>query len=151
MKRILKVTLGTIPIYSCINFIPVRYTGTSNKNEMKRFEIVGHRGAAGLAPENSLSAIEKGIENEASLIEIDVHLSKDNEVIVCHDATIDRTTNGKGKIKNMTLNELKQYNIVDSDDKITDLKLPTLKEVIQTVNGRVKILLEIKSGHKNGI
>lgn len=114
-------------------------------------EIVGHRGAGALAPENSLQAIGQGIINRAAVIEIDVHLTKDGEVIVCHDKTINRTTNGKGKILNMALDEIKQYNIVDENGNATNLKLPTLTEVIEFIGGRAKLLIEIKDGHKEGI
>lgn len=152
MKKIIKIIAIVFFGYLAINLIPLRgCCGRNADNNMGKFEIIGHRGAAGLAPENSLLAIEKGIENGASLVEIDVHLSKDNEVIVCHDATTDRTTNGKGKIKDMTLRQLREHNIIDNDNRETELKLPTLNEVIDAVNGRVRILLEIKDGHKEGI
>lgn len=106
--------------------------------------LVGHRGGAGLGPENTLECIEKGIAAGAQMIEIDIHLSKDSQLIVCHDQSVDRTTTGKGLIRNKTLAELKQLRIKDADGKITDQHLPTLEEVLQLVNGRVKLLIEIK-------
>ena len=150
MKQIIIiVTLGVL--YLCINVIPVRCVGVNNNINMKSIDIVGHRGAADLAPENTLEAINQGILNGASIIEVDVHLTKDLEVVVCHDGTINRTTNGKGKITDLTLNEIKTFNIVDGEDNITTLKVPTLYEVINMIGDRATILIEIKDGHKKEI
>ena len=83
-------------------------------------QIVAHRGGAKLAPENSLLAIEKGIQSGADMIEIDIHQSRDGELIVCHDPTLDRTTTGKGKIADLTLDEIKRFNIVDQNGNATN-------------------------------
>ena len=69
--------------------------------------IIGHRGAMALAPENTLSSFQKAIELGVDMIELDVHLSKDNQAIVIHDKSVDRTTDGKGVIKELTLEEIK--------------------------------------------
>ena len=108
--------------------------------------VVAHRGGAGMAPENSLTCIRKGLESGADMIEIDIHLTKDGEIVVCHDKEIDRTTNGKGRIADMTLEELREYRIVDKDGNATDDVLPTLGEVLEVVDGRAGLLVEIKRG-----
>ena len=97
--------------------------------------VVAHRGGAGMAPENSLTCIRKGLESGADMIEIDIHLTKDGEIVVCHDREIDRTTNGKGRIADMTLEELREYRIVDKDGNATDDVLPTLGEVLEDSKG----------------
>lgn len=106
--------------------------------------IVAHRGGADLGMENSLSCISKGIAAGADMVEIDVHLTADGEVVVCHDATIDRTTNGKGKIEKLTLNQIRGLRLLNGDGTPSDETVPTLEEVLQLVKGRCALLLEIK-------
>lgn len=104
-------------------------------------KIIAHRGGAGLAPENTLSCIEAGLGCcNVSMIEVDVHLTKDGEVVVMHDPTVDRMTDGSGRIEDMTLNELKALHITGSDSK----SIPTLREVLNFIGDRAEVLLEIK-------
>lgn len=93
---------------------------------------IGHRGAKGSEPENTLIAFQKAIDMNVDGIELDVHLSSDGEIIVIHDDTIDRTTNGKGFAKNFTSSQLKQFEI------------PTLSEVLDLVDRRCFLNIEIK-------
>lgn len=106
--------------------------------------IVAHRGGADLGMENSLSCIEKGIATGADMVEIDVHLTSDGQVVVCHDPTIDRTTNGEGKIEELTLSQIRLYRLVDKNGAPSDETIPTLQEVLQLIHGRCGLLLEIK-------
>ncbi|MDP2798887.1 MAG: glycerophosphodiester phosphodiesterase family protein, partial [Deltaproteobacteria bacterium] len=69
--------------------------------------IMGHRGAKALEPENTLLSIRRAMDIGVDAVEIDVHLTKDKEVVVIHDSTVDRTTNGKGPIGSYTLEEIK--------------------------------------------
>ncbi|MDB4897641.1 MAG: glycerophosphoryl diester phosphodiesterase, partial [Firmicutes bacterium] len=70
--------------------------------------ISGHRGAAGYAPENTMAAFRKGWELGADLLELDVQLTRDGHVVVVHDPTLERTTNGQGMVHEHTLAELKE-------------------------------------------
>ena len=70
--------------------------------------VIAHRGASGIAPENTLVAIERAIDMQVDFIEIDIHQSKDGEIVLMHDATLDRTTNGTGPISDYTLVEVKK-------------------------------------------
>lgn len=121
-----------------------------NKNELKDMEIIGHRGGASIGPENTLACYKKGIEAGADMIEIDIHLTKDNWIVVCHDQSINRTTNGKGLIREMTLNEIRQYRCLDADGNVTDQQVPTLDEVFdlmletRAAGNPCKLLIEIK-------
>lgn len=99
---------------------------------------IGHRGAKGYEPENTLIAFEKAINLGVDGIELDVHVSFDNELIVIHDETVDRTTNGKGEVNQLSLKELKALKI-----EITE-KIPTLTEVLDLVNQRCFINIELK-------
>lgn len=107
-------------------------------------KVIAHRGGAELGNENTLSCIAEGLKYNPSMIEIDVHLTSDCEVVVCHDPYIDRTTDGKGLISEMTLQEVKAAHIIDANGNTTKEKIPTLREVIELIDGRAAILLEIK-------
>lgn len=101
--------------------------------------LVGHRGAAGLAPENTIKAFNKGLEVGADVVECDIQLSKDEELVVIHDHTLDRTTNKKGRVKDHTLEELKQLDAGEGE------RIPTLLEVVDTVlQDHRKLTVEIK-------
>lgn len=100
---------------------------------------IAHRGAKGYEPENTLIAFQKAIDLGCDGIELDVHLSSDFEIIVIHDETIDRTTNGKGLVNQMKLLDLKSFFI---DNKY---EIPILKEVFDLVNHKILINIELKS------
>lgn len=100
--------------------------------------IMGHRGAAALEPENTLLSIARAMEIGVDAVEIDVHLSKDNEIVVIHDATLDRTTNGTGPVSTHTLEELKKLDAGKGET------IPTLQEVIDFVGNKVRIVVELK-------
>lgn len=85
--------------------------------------IVGHRGASGYSPENTIEAFQKAILMHADALEFDVHLSADGEIIVIHDESVDRTTSGKGIVKQMNLSELQLLKIENR------LAIPTLAQV----------------------
>ena len=110
--------------------------------------ITAHRGGAFLGNENTLSCIEKGIAAGSDLVEIDVHKTKDGAIVVCHDETLDRTTDTKGRIEEMTLEEIRRARIVDKDGNLTDETIPTLEEVLRLIGGRCGLLLEIKLKHE---
>jgi glycerophosphoryl diester phosphodiesterase len=96
---------------------------------------IGHRGAAGHAPENTLLSIETALSLGAEVIEIDVHRSLDGELIVMHDDRVDRTTSGSGYIRDLTLAQLRT------------LCVPTLAEAVQAVKGRASLMIELKVRH----
>lgn len=113
------------------------------KNSM---QIISHRGAAGLAPENTLASIKKGMALNADKIEIDIHMTKDGHLVVLHDKKINRTTNGRGKVSDLNLDELKKYTINDELSGAEVHKIPTLAEVFALVKDTdSKLLVEVKS------
>lgn len=108
---------------------------------------IAHRGASGLVPENTLIAFEKAIELGVDRIEMDLRQTIDGEVIVLHDKTIKRTTNGWGSARKLSLNRIKKYSAGSwFHHKYSDEKVPTFREVLKLVNGRTKLLLEVKDG-----
>ena len=111
----------------------------------KRCKIIAHRGASGYAPENTLTAFAKAIELGADMLELDIHATQDGEIVVIHDETIDRTTNGAGYVKDYTLNELKQFEIFYRNDAFRDERIPTLREVFELAKGRASFVIEVKT------
>lgn len=119
---------------------------TLNQLTAQELKVVAHRASAALYPENTLIAVKNTIENTtADMIEIDVRLTSDGEVAVLHDASIDRTTDGKGKINTLKYDDLCKY---DAGIKFSQLykneRIPLLKQVLECVNGKKELLIEIK-------
>jgi glycerophosphoryl diester phosphodiesterase len=108
--------------------------------------IIAHRGASAYAPENTISAFEKAIEMGALIIETDVHQTKDSVIVIMHDLSVNRTTFGKGLIKDMDLKTFKSCKIRIKSGCILDYP-PTLEEAIIAINGRCKLLIELKKGN----
>ncbi len=100
---------------------------------------IGHRGAKGYEPENTLRSFQKAIDLHVDRIELDVHLSADNEIIVIHDETVDRVTNKTGLIKELTLPQIKRLRIEKK------YQIPTLSQVLNLINQRCEVNIEIKS------
>ncbi len=99
---------------------------------------IGHRGAKGHAPENTLISFQKAIELGVDGIELDVHLTSDLQLICIHDDTLDRTTSGTGLVNSFTLSELKA-------ERIDNLhEIPTLEEVLDLIDKKIFINIELK-------
>ncbi|MRX66535.1 glycerophosphoryl diester phosphodiesterase [Flavobacterium resistens] len=100
---------------------------------------IAHRGAKAYEPENTLQAFQKALDLNSDGIELDVHLSADGHIIVIHDETIDKMTNGKGAVNSFSLKELKCFSTAEGH------QIPTLKEVFDLVNKKCFINIELKS------
>jgi len=108
---------------------------------------VGHRGAKGHAPENTMISFMMGTDMGVSAVETDVHLSKDGEVVLIHDHTVDRTANGHGFVKDLTLAELKKLDAGSwYDARFAGERIPTLAELLAWAKDRVGVAIEIKNG-----
>ena len=105
---------------------------------MKKQLVVAHRGASGLAPENTLLAHQLAYELGAHMIEIDVQEAKDGTLVCIHDYDVGRTTNGTGKIAELTYREIRNL------DAGHGAKIPTLNEVLDYTRGKMKINIELK-------
>lgn len=107
---------------------------------------IAHRGVAGLAPENTLVSFQQAMEYHPDAMELDLHLSKDGEIMVIHDSTVDRTTNGKGKVAELTLAELKQLDAgAWFDKKYAGEQIPTFTEVLSLTQDKITLLIELKA------
>lgn len=108
--------------------------------------IMAHRGASGNAPENTMAAFQLAVDEGADGIELDVHLSKDGEIVVIHDDTLNRTTNGTGNVHEKDLAELKTYDAGSwFDPKFSEERIPLLQEVIDILPESVFLNIEIKN------
>ncbi len=115
---------------------------------MRKPLIIAHRGASGHRPENTLSSFQYALEMQVDGIELDVHMSKDGHLIVCHDETVDRTTNGKGFIKDLTLKEIKELDAGSwFHPDYANEGIPTLQEVLELLENKdILINIELKNG-----
>lgn len=108
--------------------------------------IVAHRGGKRWAPENSMAAFSRSVEAGVDGIELDIHKCKSGELVVIHDDTLERTTNGKGYVKDKTWEELKDLDCGSWYDKsFKDERLPLLKDVLKLVDGKLTVNIEIKN------
>lgn len=108
--------------------------------------IVGHRGCAGVAPENTIPAIQTAANLHLPRIEIDVRFSGDGHVVLMHDATVDRTTDGTGRVDELALEELQELDAAARwAPRFRDTRIPTLDEVFQQFGKRFHWQVEIKA------
>lgn len=107
---------------------------------------LAHRGASAVAPPNTLAAFEKAVELGADGIEMDVHLSADGVPVVIHDYTVDATTDGSGRVADMTLAQLKELDAGSPfDPTFAGERIPTLGEVLESVGNRLLLNIELKT------
>ena len=104
--------------------------------------VISHRADWRNFPENSLEAIESAIQMGVDIVELDIHRTADGALVVCHDKTINRTTNGKGKISELTLDYIKSCNLRAGHGATTRYKMPTLEQALDLCKGRVLINLD---------
>jgi glycerophosphoryl diester phosphodiesterase len=117
--------------------------------------IIGHRGVAGEAPENTLPSFQRAVADGATIVELDVRGTADGEVVVIHDATVNRTTNGRGRASRLTLAEIKR---LDAGYRFTKdggrtypyrgkrIEIPTLAELFSSLP-QIRAIVEIKQSH----
>ena len=105
---------------------------------------IAHRGASAYEPENTLRAFERAIEMGATMLELDVHLSRDGRPVVIHDPDLSRTTNGAGRVHDMSLEQIKRLDAGGGE------QVPTLGEVIDLARGRAEVYVELKGQRTPG-
>ncbi len=99
---------------------------------------IGHRGAAGHAPENTLTAIQKAIALGCDFAEVDVRRTRDGELILLHDERVDRTTDGEGPVDGMSIERVRKLKGMGGE------RIPTLAQALHAANGRIGLMLELK-------
>lgn len=109
--------------------------------------VFAHRGASGYAPENTLEAFQLAIDLGAQGTELDVHLTRDGEIVVAHDERIDRVSDGIGRINDMTLRDLKKHKFNAVHPEYKEARLPTLREVYELLlPSGLQVNVELKNG-----
>lgn len=109
--------------------------------------VWAHRGASGYAPENTLAAFQKAVDLGADGVELDIQLTKDDQIVVIHDETIDRTSDGKGWVKDYTLEELRAFSYNRTKPEYKHADIPTMREVFELLKPTgLFINIEIKTG-----
>lgn len=107
--------------------------------------VIAHRGFSGRYPENTLKAFEEALKLPVDAVELDVRRTKDGVLVVIHDETVDRTTNGKGRVRDLTWDEIQKLDAGSwKGTEFAGERIPRLEEALQLVNGRVVVFLEIK-------
>ena len=146
----LKRTLRSIffIILMAIVLIPVINLSSCKTVNIRRqsIKLIGHRGAGGISPENTLTAIDSGLAEGADFIEIDIRQTKDGEIVVMHDEKVDRTTDGTGKVQDLTLKQIKSFTITAFSNQDSQLKVPLLQEVLVKFKRlNTRLIIEIKN------
>jgi glycerophosphoryl diester phosphodiesterase len=100
---------------------------------------IGHRGACGYAPENTVASIEQAIALRCAFAEVDIQRTSDDELVLLHDERVNRTTNGRGYVSDLTLSDIRKLDAGGGQSP------PTLGDVLQAANGRIGLLLELKT------
>lgn len=110
-------------------------------------KVWAHRGASAYAPENTLEAFQLAVDQKADGVELDVQMTKDGKLVVIHDETIDRTSDGHGRVMDHTLSELKKMKFNRTHPEYADATIPTLAEVYELLKpAGLEINVEIKTG-----
>jgi glycerophosphoryl diester phosphodiesterase len=128
---------------------PVKETLSASEAWKGKYPIMvtAHRGFSGEYPENTLAAFRAAIAAGADMVELDVHLTRDNEVVVIHDDTLERTTDGKGNVADKTLAQLKALDAgFKFNPRFSGERIPTLAEVLEAARGRILVNIELKKG-----
>jgi glycerophosphoryl diester phosphodiesterase len=116
-----------------------------NSNNRHNPMKIGHRGAAGYCPENTFASFKKAVELGVDYLEIDVQMTKDGELVIIHDPTVNRTTNGKGKVKDFTFEEIQ---VLDAgswfNPKFSGEKIPSFIEFLEEYAGKTGLIIELK-------
>ena len=146
------VTLILVAVGFGVNFTYLKglYKGNIKLNTgiFSRVQVSAHRGWPKVAPENTLPAFEMALESGADYIELDVQLTKDGELVVFHDDTIERTTNGKGYLTDFTYDELQKLSAgswYGDEHEFDDVKIPKFTEVLDLIGNDILLNIEIKS------
>ncbi len=110
------------------------------------FIVIAHRGDHVDVPENTIAAFEQGIKHGVDYVEIDLRTTKDSVLVIMHDATVDRMTNGKGSVGDLTLQEIKELKVSDKKKNSgKEYQVPTFEEVLKTCRDKIHLYLDFKN------
>jgi glycerophosphoryl diester phosphodiesterase len=145
MSRKLIVTTG-VALSLLFSPIDQAFAGELTVGERKQVHNIAHRGATGYAPENTVAAFDLAVDMKADYIEIDVQRSKDGELVVIHDTTVDRTTDGTGQVGDLTFEQLRGLDAGSwKGEQFAGEPIPTFDEILDRYRGKIGILIELKA------
>ncbi|WP_143962031.1 glycerophosphodiester phosphodiesterase family protein [Litoribacter populi] len=160
MKRPILIIL-TAFFFSCgasqeISLHGDNFIALQSPNEAKEYftwdparkpTVSAHRGGPYPGfPENAIETFNNTLSNTAAIIEFDVALTKDSVLVLMHDNTLDRTTNGSGKVRDYSFEEIRKLRLVDNDGKESKFKVPTLREALEWSKGKAILTVDVKRG-----
>ena len=122
-----------------------------NTSNSKTVLVAAHRGAHMGNFENSIASTKRAIKLGVDIVEADVRTTKDGHLILMHDSSIDRTTTGKGKVENMTLDEIRAYRLKAPYGRISNEPVPTFEEFLKVTKGKIMVDIDMKTDNVEGI
>ncbi len=148
MKIVFYLLFGFILFTSLTNFV---YSQQAIIPKSKNgFVVIAHRGNHVAAQENTLAAFQNAINVGADYVEIDLRTSKDSQLVIMHDGTVNRMTNGTGKVSDLTWAELKQLKVIDKNHpEWAEQSIPLFSEVLKLCKGKINIYLDFKNADVN--
>jgi glycerophosphoryl diester phosphodiesterase len=156
------ITMLTVPNLTLTKEVPCSYSESSQLHTIKLrnpqdlqelfrytgeylYFVSAHRGGPqSKFPENCIATFENTLKNTFAVMEIDPRYTKDGEIVVHHDTTLERTTTGKGRVMELMLQELKELHLKDTEGMVTDFQIPTLDDVLQWARGKTILVLDQK-------
>lgn len=123
-----------------------RYSQDAILNETnEKIKTIAHRGVSNRAPENTMAAFRQALKMNCDYIELDLHMNRDGHLVVIHDTTVDRTTDGTGRVRNLTCRELKKFDAGSwFHPSFAGEKIPLFEEVLNAFGGKIGLLIELK-------
>ena len=138
--------MGTLVLFVVLGFACASHAPKSNARP-KSILVVAHRGAHTEAPENSLAAISRAIDLGCDYVEVDVRQTRDGALVLMHDSSVDRTTDGTGKVADLTLSKVSTLHLKPRGlDSPAARRVPTFDEALRLCRGRIRVLVDNKAG-----
>lgn len=143
--------MNFLTVIFIFSFLTLFAQSKRDKIEMPERGICAHRGAMETHPENTISAFNEAILLGAHMIEFDVQMTKDNKLVIMHDKTVDRTTNGAGLVSELTLEEIKKLDAGSwKSQQFASEKVPTFKETLEIMPQNIWLNIHLKGGEELG-
>jgi glycerophosphoryl diester phosphodiesterase len=152
LKNIFFLSLLSIPFTAQLAVAQNRADSLADifVNHPEQIMVTAHRAAHKQYPENSLAALQEAIRLKIDIAEVDIRQTKDHVLVIMHDGKVDRTTNGKGALTDLTYQQLLELRLLQ-DGKPTDQKVPTLEQVLKMAKGKILIDLDFKLGDEDAL
>lgn len=143
-----KITLSLLFLNFIFSHINAQYFSKQLPKSKNKIIVIAHRGDHTVAPENSLLSIQNAISDGADYVELDIRTSKDKKLVLMHDITVDRVTNGHGKISELSFDSIRTLKLFNSNIKNSDtFQIPTFDEALKLCKNKINIYLDFKDAN----